>query len=371
MGNILDYLDWRGDLTFRQAPFNEVDNLILAQMSYVELEGVVPEMGSGASITVREAARLYFKHHNRAEMYESRSFVRFAPLVLEKMGQTRRFRDARLCNYVNEIDLAEQKQFSAVHVVLGDRTTYIAFRGTDDTIVGWQEDFNMSYRTVPSQEAAARYLNKTAKKFFARFRMGGHSKGGNLAVYAGVNCYPSIRKKIIGIYNNDGPGFIKDVILNPYYEETLEKVHTFVPETSVIGMLLEYPGDHTVVASSEKGLMQHDALSWEVLGNSFVKKDSISNESVIIDEIITGWLGEMDEAAKEEFVESMFGMLAATGAKNLSDIIEGGVKSLIAMLKTSKNLTDNTRSAINKLIKLAANKVVFGDKEVKRDDIQK
>lgn len=363
MGTIMDYLDWRGDITLKQSPFNEVDNLILAQMSYVELEGIVPEMGSTSYITVREAARRYFQHHAREEMEESKSFVRYAPLILEKMGKSVRFGNARLCNYVNRIDLKEQKQFAAIHVVLSDKTTYIAFRGTDDTLIGWQEDFNMSYRTVPAQDDAVKYVNSTAKGLFTKFRLGGHSKGGNLAVYAGVHCHNSIRKKIIDIYNNDGPGFITEVLQNPNYEKTLEKVHTYIPETSVIGMLLEHAGQHTVVGSTEKGLMQHDPMSWEVLGTHFIYKESISNESVIIDEIITGWLGTLDDEAKEEFVVSMFGMLEATGARNLSDIIEGGIKSLIAMLKTSKNLTDNTRTAINKLIKLAANKVMFGDKE--------
>ena len=188
MSNLMDYLDWRGDLTFREAPFNEVDNLILAQLVYVEFAGIVPAPGEEGTITVKEACELFFAAHDRKE----------------KMAQTERFCNAQLFGYINDISKEEQSQFSVVCVRLDDKSIYVSFSGTDNTIVGWRENFNMGYLSeTPGQLKAVDYLNHIVKEDWKKIRVGGHSKGGNLSVYASVKCDRNIQKRIVKVYSND------------------------------------------------------------------------------------------------------------------------------------------------------------------------
>ncbi len=240
MSNLMDYLDWRGDLTFREAPFNEVDNLILAQLVYVEFAGIVPAPGEEGTITVKEACELFFAAHDRKEIMERVSMTKTAAFVLEKMAQTERFCNAQLFGYINDISKEEQSQFSVVCVRLDDKSIYVSFSGTDNTIVGWRENFNMGYLSeTPGQLKAVDYLNHIVKEDWKKIRVGGHSKGGNLSVYASVKCDRNIQKRIVKVYSNDGPGFSEEMIQSKEYQRMLPKIKTILPESSIVGMLLD------------------------------------------------------------------------------------------------------------------------------------
>lgn len=355
MGNVMDYLDWRGDLTLRNAEFNEIDNLILALVSYVVLEGIVPGVDSKESVSVEEAAKAYFLRHTAEEIEAGTSFIHMIPFLLKKMGESRRFKDARLSNYVNHIDVDQQKQFSALHITLDDRTTYISFCGTDDTIVGWQEDFNMSFKIVPSQTEAVEYVEQTMKGFFRKYRLGGHSKGGNLAIYAATKCSAKLKKRILAVYNNDGPGFSKEMISEPAYREAMAKMNSYVPESSIIGMLLEHGGKYKIVGSSQKGVMQHDGLSWEVLGRHFVECEERTTESVMFEETLKGWLYDLDEKQKENFISDLFDAIHATGAENLSEIGGSGLRGMTALFKSLSKMDSENKEVINKLFSAFTN----------------
>lgn len=187
MGNIMDYIEWRGDLPFTQSEFNDVDNLILACFSYVNLDGI-PEAASQNGIELKALTEKFLRLHTEKELKEDKSFIRFAPFMMLEMAKTERFGQCVIRNYVNEIVAEEAQQFSAVEICLSDGTSYISFRGTDDTIVGWKEDFNLSTGVVPAQERAVEYLRRIAGSLQEMVRVGGHSKGGNLAVYGAVMC---------------------------------------------------------------------------------------------------------------------------------------------------------------------------------------
>lgn len=352
MGNLITYLEWRGDLTFKQSPFNEVDNLILSQFTYVNLDDIAPGPNKKEWISIKDANEEYFSRHSEQELQQNKSFTKSAPLLMKQMARSKRFQDAKISNYVNQIDINKQKQFAAMHVKINDKSTYIAFRGTDDTIVGWKEDFNMSFTTVPSQNEALLYLEKTVKGIFGKYRVGGHSKGGNLAIYAATKSSAKVKRHIIGIYNNDGPGFTEEVATNSSYEEMLDKINTIVPEFSVIGRLLEHGGDYIVVKSSQKGILQHDAMSWEVLGNQFVREKELAKESVLLERTIKAWLKEMNVEQKKQFIESLFMVIEATGADTLTDLSKGGIKNLNIIAKSFNSIDTKTKEKIIKLIKL-------------------
>ena len=203
MGNIMDYIEWRGDLPFTQSEFNDVDNLILACFSYVNLDGI-QEAASQNGIELKALTEKFLQLHTEKELKEDKSFIRFAPFMMLEMAKTERFGQCVIRNYVNEIVAEEAQQFSAVEICLSDGTSYISFRGTDDTIVGWKEDFNLSTGVVPAQERAVEYLRRIAGSLQEMVRVGGHSKGGNLAVYGAVMC-KEIHPWILQVYSNDGP----------------------------------------------------------------------------------------------------------------------------------------------------------------------
>lgn len=223
MANIMDYLDWRGDLAIAVDGFCEVDNLLLAQLVYVDFEGIVPAPEAGGYITLEDASETFWSSHDEEEILQKVSMTKSAPFVLKKMAQTRRFAGVRLSHYINDISDEEQSQFSAMCVELEDGSLYVSYSGTDNTIVGWRENFNMGFLAeTPGQLKAVAYLNGVCSDFTGTdIRVGGHSKGGNLAVYASVKCRSSIQKRIVGIYSNDGPGFWRELVEGEAYQRML------------------------------------------------------------------------------------------------------------------------------------------------------
>lgn len=353
MANLMDYLEWRGDLTLEQSPFNEVDNLILAQLVYVDFEGIVPGPDSKEKISVLEAARIFFETRDTEEIMKKLSMTKTAMFVLKKMAKTERFKNAKLFGYVNDISLEEQSQFSVVCVALSDRSVYVAFSGTDDTIVGWRENFNMGFLSeTPGQLKAVDYLNHMVGIRQRVVRVGGHSKGGNLAVYASVKCKPSIKKKIIQVYSNDGPGFKREVVESDEYQGMLPKIKTILPESSIVGMLLEHEEEYEVVKSSNSGIGQHDAMSWEVLGTKFLYGDAIAPQSIFWDETMKSWLRHLNEEQREEIVNAVFTLLEEVNIRTVDDFSKIKWKTISDILKAKKELSPETQKLFSQALKL-------------------
>lgn len=350
MSDILEYMSWRGDLTFAQSPFNEVDNLIAAFLSYVNLDGVVPGEGDG-QITVKDASEKFFVMHSPKELARDKSFIRRAPEVLEAAAATRRFGGVILRNYVNEIVEEKEQQFSAVEMVFEDGTSYIAFKGTDDTIIGWKEDFNLSKGVVPAEIEAGRYLERIAGRTKGRLRLGGHSKGGNLAVYAAVTCSNAIRNRILEVYSNDGPGFTDEFLKNPNIEKVRPKIRHIVPESSIIGMLLRQVAEPIVVESTQKGILQHDGLSWLVSGPAFVHKEKLSLKAMVLKNALDKWIFNMEEEKRDAVIRDFFSVLDATGACTLTELQNGGLQNLRVMYRAIESLSPETKDSVEELIK--------------------
>ena len=351
MADIMEYLLWRGDITFDQSPFNDVDNLILSQIAYVNFDHIVPGIDDATSLSLEEASKLFHQMHSEKELEEDKSFIRLAPLLLKRAATTNRFKAIRLTNYVSKLDYKEEKQFSALHYELSDALSYVAFRGTDDTILGWKEDFNMSFmEAVPSQIEAVTYLNTTLANTDKHYYVGGHSKGGNLAIYSAVNCNDDLSSKILKIYNNDGPGFNSDTLNSEKYKQIASKITTFVPQSSFIGILLEHEEDYTVIKSKQIGFMQHDAMSWEVLGPNFVTCEELSRGSQILDTTFKAWMAELSEAQREQFIDALYNILETTGAKTLTDLSNSRLKKINQLIKSYNATDEATKAMLSKII---------------------
>ena len=302
--NILTYCQWRDDLTMQQSPFCHVDNLIFCCLSYLNWDGIAEGFTAAESISLRDAARLW-EHRPTAEQ---KVRVETDRDLLRQTAVSRRFGEVRLFRYAEQFSETQQQQFSATAFLLDSDTVYVAFRGTDNTLTGWREDFNLSFLPyVPSQAAAAAYLWGILSLGFSNVYVGGHSKGGNLAVYAAVQMQPEDFPRIRAVYNNDGPGFVTDLFAEPQFQQLQERVYTFVPQASVVGMLL--------------------------------------------DSSLRQWILGMKPEEREKLTDAIFHILQSeTNAHTIQDLIGGGAGTLSGVLRAWTDMQPETRRFMQKML---------------------
>ena len=307
MANLMDYLDWRGDLTLEISPFNEVDALILAELSFVDFDGIVPPPELGRGLPLNEAAEAFFARHGGKDVPMGVLVPDTISKMLRKLMTSPRFRNMTLNGYTALLDDSIEQQFAALTIDLGNGSIYISFRGTDDTIVGWKEDLNMGFlEEIPSQKQAVEYVARVARQYSDKtIRIGGHSKGGNLAVYSAAKSSGEIQERIVAVHNNDGPGFAWDISETPGHKRIASRIHTILPQTSVVGMLMEHEKRYQVVHSTYDGLYQHDGFSWQVLGTQFVHLDDFSREGKLVDETLSSWADSLNTQQREALADAM------------------------------------------------------------------
>ena len=313
---VLDYLKWRGDLTFAADPFNNVDNLILSQLAYVDFDGIVSEK-QDEKIGIVEVCEKYWQKHTEEEIMGRVSFVKMSPFLLRPLAASKRFGGMKLSGFVNHVSKDTEAQMAVIQFELDDGTVYVAFRGTDETLIGWKEDFNLSFMNrTEGQRLAIEYLNQNFGSTSLRLRVGGHSKGGNFAVYASAFAEPEVRAQIEKVYTNDGPGFRREITESENYKEVIKKTVSLIPQDSVIGRIFRSKVEPIVVESSARGIMQHDALTWQVEGKRFLRTKR-SNDSVLFEKVFDDWLNNVDDSSRRQFVDQIFNILMAAGADTM------------------------------------------------------
>lgn len=318
--DILDYIKWRGDLTMEMVPFNHLDALLFSQLSMLRLDDVLIENGEQISLSIKKAVKL-FKELNIEEKYELGLIIpKEIITAFYMMGEYPRYKNLILDNYVNNICSTEQTQFSALTIDLGSNTRVISFSGTDDTLIGWKENFNMLFvSTTAGQASSCDYLNKVSRRW-RHIYVCGHSKGANLALYSTLHSNSHVQKKIEKTIGFDGPGLIEDINEIDDFERNIKKVVFYVPDTTIIGALFDHYEEVKVVSSIEKGLYQHDVFSWEVLGNDFVYVDERTEESLHIEQKIKKMISEIDEATRLRLVNEGYNILSSDTADTLTKL---------------------------------------------------
>ena len=318
MGNIFDYLTWRGDLTFTQDPPNAVDALIFSTLTYVGY-GETAERPPETAASLRRCAEEFFALENPESRVRSKKDME----LLRCAAATARFGQCGLCLYRSVLLPEQETQFAAMTFLLDDGSMFLAYRGTDNSLVGWKEDFNMTFQqTIPAQRLAQEYIREAALAHTAPMRVAGHSKGGNLAVFAAARCSPMVRKRILTVYNNDGPGFTKYMIGDPGYNAIVPRIQTYIPQSSVIGMLLEHEEPFIVIRSKSVGIMQHDPYSWEVEGPHFLPVQEVTESSQFLDATIKNWFAGMTNRERNQLVEVLYGLLTTGEVENAADIFQ-------------------------------------------------
>ena len=349
MSNIIDYLKWRGDLSFEISPFNEVDNIILSRFSYLPLQDIYIEQRENVK-SIAKKMRIIPKIN--FVWQDDKEFI-------EELAKTKRFQNLIVSDYVQKVDLSDEMQFGAITIWLPNGEKYISFEGTDMSMVGWKEDFNMSFKTnIPSQIEAVKYLEKIADKYTSNFKIGGHSKGGNLAVYSAIFCKEEIKERITGVLNADGPGFSKEIISGEEYKKIADKVHTYIPQSSIIGRLLEHEENYTIVESTQKGIMQHDIYSWQVQAKDLIKISELTNESKTVNKIVKEWLNNTTQEQRKNFINTLYQIIGTTEAKTMSEFSSQWFKNIKKAIKTYKNMKQEDKKQIEEMIKLTLNAII-------------
>lgn len=343
MANIIDYVLWRGDIPFAQVPLDAVDALVLSYLSYMPFDGVVGEAFSSSGALMSDAAEYLLENglSSSCMMDSSKDDCR----LLEAVKDSERFGSLRLTGYVNRYDEQTQEQFSAITFLPPWGPAFVAFRGTDSTVVGWKEDFNMSFSSeVPAQGAALDYIVRAASALPMHAILGGHSKGGNLAAYAGVFAPPNVQERIVCIYNFDGPGFNEQVIASDEFRQIDMRIHTFVPQSSLIGILLWHAEPFIVVKSDAGGLFQHNPYSWQVMGGRFITLPERTRESRLAEETIKNWLSALDHAERRRVIDGVYSVLSASDGRNIADLFEG--RNVRAILRAVSSMDEETKEVI-------------------------
>lgn len=356
MGTLIDYVLQTGGMDFREKPFTNVDNLILCLLSYVEFEGLVPSLEDNKEpVTFFEALNGKDEPQRLKEIYNKKTAAQLLPLLLI----SRRFGRIGLNYYVSRTDAKSQSQFSAVTFLLDGAGSFVAFRGTDGTVIGWKEDFNMAFiNPVPAQALSADYLNTVAWRLSGDICVGGHSKGGNLAVYAASMCDPGVQKRIRAVYDNDGPGFREEFFRSSGFIDIQDRLQKFVPKSSVVGMLLDHWSEYTVVDSDSFGILQHDPLSWLTDADDFVKLDSVTAGAQLMDATLNKWIDSMTAEQREQFVGGLFQILESTQIVDFTEQASGWGKTALSVLEAVKGIDPEVRRVllrtIGSLVTLAA-----------------
>jgi hypothetical protein len=354
MANLIDYLDWRGDLSFKQADFNDVDALVLCQISYMNFDSILTDDFKNVK-TIKELWEEFSSHSDFSNRSKMGAMINPASVtLLEKAGKSKRFGSILAGGYVSRIDLKREEQFSAITFFRKKARfePFVAFRGTDDTLVGWKEDFNMIIDTIPSQKDALEYLTRVAKNTFGKMYVSGHSKGGNAAMYASAFINRKYQRRIKKVYNNDGPGFSKEIIATPEIKRLTKVLHSFYPQFSVVGMLFEHVGDYTVIESDDRGVMQHDPFSWHVTPCDFVTLPGLTKQTVAFHKTFNAWIESIPMENRKVFVDTFFKVLEVTDAKTNTELEANWLKNAGKIIKALNSIDKETRDQVLGVIDL-------------------
>ena len=359
--DIMDYLHWRSDLSFDERPYNELDAVAFCALCYEILDDVFKEK---AVMTLDEAADLFFQMHDEMELKKRMSVSARSYEVLKAMRHTKRYGSLVIAGYVSEIDHSLDLQFSAMTLIHKGKWKAVIFRGTDDTVTGWKEDFSMLYRDeVLAQRKAVEYMSEITKdeslinRLFGKmdYYVAGHSKGGNLAMYACAHVSESVQKRIKRIDNFDGPGFRPEVWKTPSMKNILPVMHTYLPGDSFFGRMFANNSEKILVRSDKNGLMQHDLYNWQVNVDSLVRIKAFEESSDKAVFKLNELIKDHTEAELQEIVESTFTLTETLGLIQISDVTKVNLMKAVKALKELNALDNKTKRMLIELVGVLLN----------------
>lgn len=362
MANIHDYLLWRGDLPINQDfKFNEIDSMILARFSYLLFDKIKMEEQE----TIESISKKMKDFENEEFLYNGDKEL------ITYLGESERFKNLIVTDYASSADKDIEKQFGAITIHISESEMYISYIGTDSSINGWKEDFNMAFMdNVPCQIVGLKYLEQEALKYSnKKIRIGGHSKGGNVAIYAAIAAKKSVQDRLIKVDNYDGPGFSREIIDMYGNQDILNRIETFIPQESIIGRVLNHKEKMTISFSVEKGVLQHDIYSWQVLKDEMIKSEKSTGVSEDVNKTVIDWLEKTTNEQRKIFIDTIFELVYSTQAESFSEITKSLSTSIPKILKKYKETTPEDKKIITEMIRTFVSSYIKVIREKEKEKI--
>jgi len=386
---IFDYIKWRGDLTFSQDSFNDVDAMIFCQIGYLPFEEICNSSFSKTQ-TLKEIKEKFLSKKEIEDKTKNIGLLLNEKIsqIFFEIAESERFKNVKICGFKNKIQnktsLEKQEQFAAMTFIIEENSKNeeneicVVFRGTDDSIVGWKEDCNLGQMDeIPAQKDALSYLKDVFYNFDIfdkKVIIAGHSKGGNLAIYSSAKIDSTKKEKLKTIYNFDGPGFSKNQLDSQDFLSIKDKIKSWYPEESIVGMLFEHYKNYKVVKSLSSSISQHDISSWVIQGKKPVEAESLSNASRFMNDVFNNWFRNLSSEDKKVFIDSLFAIFESSDSTTLSELLGNGIKNsaknTVTMIKTAqKIMKDDEQSKIlkeirNQFIKIGMEKLKDEGKKI-------
>lgn len=339
---------------FKKSKLNEVDALVFSFISYFHIEKFIKK-GSFDSILVKD---LNDKRYFDKMLFDSID-IKNAKKMVKLLAESPRFQDVEIAYYVETIDKKVEKQFSAMTFRYLDKNYFVAYRGTDHSFVGWKEDLNLAYLThVPAQRDSLKYLKKVMSKLEGTYYVGGHSKGGNLAVYAGSFVDDKYRSKIRNVYSFDGPSLNKKLIKESDYSKIKRKIKKYVPQSSVVGMIFEKTSNYNIVRSNSIGTLQHNPFSWEIDGDAFKRVKDSTFDSKIFKKAVNVLIDSLSEKELKIAVDMIYEVMLSSKADSVEKFTKHFTTSVMGILESLTKLDDKQKATIMKAVNIYATEVV-------------
>lgn len=365
--NIIEYVVKNGIYDFSKKPFCEVDSLVISQLSYLKFEGIVKgPAGANKGVVLKK-----IKDHKKYDtIFRDERYRDINSKFFDALCESERFGNLILNNFIDIIDESVDVQFSAMTVEDKKGFKYLVFRGTDDSIIGWKEDLNMTFKTpVPAQEYSVKYLEKISSYWEGNFLVGGHSKGGNLAVYSAMNCRKEIRDRIISIYSHDGPGFRTELIQDSFYKDIQKRIFKYVPKSAVVGLFGNLE-DYIVVDCEKHGVKQHNPYNWIIEDFEFKKVDHIGKISSLQAEAINAWSADMTKEQWAMLSDQIFGVFKAADVTNLNDFNEDFFGTLSRVRGAVDKVDDESKDKVRAILSMFKDHATEVAKEDARANMQ-
>ncbi len=345
-----NYLNTMGKKSFEALPFNEVDAAILCELSYIYFKDLLPRDRDPKEPLKLLEARNLWKQTAKEKLLAPGELLRSpAYELLEHAGITRRFRNVTLRSYREVIDKDLGIQFSAM-IFSEVEDFLLTFRGTDFYSVGWKEDFKLSYLPIiPSQALARSYLMDYFDECRSPISIAGHSKGGNLAVYAAITCPEKYQSLIRDVYNFDGPGFSRELCQLESYKRMVPKIHTYLPQDSFVGMLLNRLEKPHIVESSRAGILGHFPFHWEVHQDRFIRT-ALSKQAEKNGELMKEFLNNLSLEERMEFVDQIFALISPEDQSFIFGTPRYNAEKLRGMFRVMRQLSKEDLEILKRVI---------------------
>ncbi|HEM4041792.1 DUF2974 domain-containing protein [Streptococcus suis] len=352
MPNLLTYIEETQYDNFYDKPINKLDILALTELSYLPFDNLVPYSFTENGVRLdRLEAAFEETYKNNFPPFSMVTKNRLALLGL--LAKSIRFKSIKAFGFVDDYQLEQEKQFSAISYRIDRKTIVTCFRGTDDTIIGWKEDFHMTYMDeIPAQRAASGYLEKLMMQQGGHFYLAGHSKGGNLALYAACQQATDQQDRILAIYPFDSPGLHKKHLEALSYQAIHQRIFPVIPQNSIVGMMLETPENAQIVQSNTLGILQHISFSWEVDGSDFKLAPALTSDSLQTDQALKTWTASLTDDELRDFFDLFFGIFIKAGIERFSDIMVNPLQKLQEIDRLRKEIAPEEAEMVDKLIRL-------------------